>query len=48
VRVSVVDPVIDDAASDTLGMRMEIPNAKGRIPAGVCCKVEFHSEPLSQ
>jgi RND family efflux transporter MFP subunit len=38
--VMVVDPVID-AASGTIGVRMELPNRKGRIPAGVRCKVEF-------
>jgi RND family efflux transporter MFP subunit len=40
IRVTVVDPVID-AASGTLGVRLELPNPKGRIPAGVRCRVEF-------
>ena len=39
-RITVVDPVID-AASGTLGVRMELPNRKGLIPAGVRCKVRF-------
>ena len=39
-RISVVDPVID-AASGTLGVRMELPNRRGLIPAGVRCKVQF-------
>lgn len=38
--VSVVDPVID-AASGTIGVRMELRNRKGRIPAGARCKVDF-------
>ena len=39
-RVTVVDPVID-AGSGTLGVRMELPNRKRSIPAGVRCKVKF-------
>lgn len=38
--VTVVDPVID-AASGTLGVRMELPNRKRTIPAGVRCRVDF-------
>jgi len=38
--VSIVDPVID-AASGTLGVRLELPNRKGLIPAGVRCRVQF-------
>jgi RND family efflux transporter MFP subunit len=38
--ITVVDPVID-AASGTIGVRMELRNRKGRIPAGARCKVEF-------
>jgi RND family efflux transporter MFP subunit len=39
-RVKVVDRVLD-AASGTFGVRLELPNAKGRIPAGVRCRVSF-------
>lgn len=39
-RVKVVDRVFD-AASGTFGVRLELPNAKGRIPAGVRCRVSF-------
>jgi RND family efflux transporter MFP subunit len=39
-RVAVVDPVVD-AASGTFGVRLELPNAKRAIPAGVRCKVRF-------
>jgi multidrug efflux pump subunit AcrA (membrane-fusion protein) len=39
-KISVVDPVID-AASGTIGVRMELRNRNGRIPAGARCKVEF-------
>ncbi|HVL34475.1 MAG TPA: efflux RND transporter periplasmic adaptor subunit, partial [Burkholderiales bacterium] len=38
--VSIVDPVID-AASGTLGVRLELPNREKRIPAGVRCRVQF-------
>jgi RND family efflux transporter MFP subunit len=38
--VTIVDPVID-AASGTLGVRMELSNRKRSIPAGVRCRVEF-------
>jgi RND family efflux transporter MFP subunit len=38
--VTVVDPVVD-AASGTFGVRLELPNAKHLIPAGVRCKVRF-------
>ncbi len=39
-EVSVVDRVVD-AASGTLGVRLELPNPKGAIPAGVRCRVAF-------
>jgi RND family efflux transporter MFP subunit len=39
--VAVVDPVVD-AASGTFGVRLELPNAKRAIPAGVRCKVRFN------
>jgi RND family efflux transporter MFP subunit len=38
--VTVVDPVVD-AASGTFGVRLELPNHKRQIPAGVRCKVRF-------
>ncbi len=39
-RVTVVDPVVD-AASGTLGIRLELPNPKHRLPAGTKCWVTF-------
>lgn len=39
-RVSVVDRVID-AASGTFGVRLELPNRQGKVPAGIRCKVRF-------
>jgi len=39
-RVKVVDRVVD-AASGTFGVRLELPNPKGTVPAGVKCKVSF-------
>jgi len=38
--VKVVDRVVD-AASGTFGVRLELPNPAGTIPAGVKCKVRF-------
>jgi len=38
--VTVVDRVVD-AASGTFGVRLELPNREGRLPAGVRCRVEF-------
>lgn len=39
-RVIVVDRVLD-AGSGTFGVRLELPNANGAIPAGVRCRVEL-------
>ena len=39
-RVVVVDKVID-AASGTLGVRLEMPNPDDKIPAGIKCGVAF-------
>lgn len=39
-RVVVVDKVID-AASGTLGIRLELPNPGYKIPAGIHCSVHF-------
>ena len=38
--VTIVDPVID-AASGTLGVRLELPNPEHRITAGSRCRVIF-------
>lgn len=38
--VKVIDRVID-AASGTFGVRLELPNPKHTVPAGVRCKVQF-------
>jgi RND family efflux transporter MFP subunit len=39
-RVKIVDPVVD-AASGTFGVRLQLPNPKYRLPAGLKCKVTF-------
>ena len=39
-RVVLVDKVID-AASGTFGIRLHLPNPKGRIPAGIKCRARF-------
>jgi RND family efflux transporter MFP subunit len=39
-RVHVVDKVMD-SASGTFGVRLDLPNPKGDIPAGVKCRVSF-------
>jgi RND family efflux transporter MFP subunit len=38
--VAVIDSVFD-TASGTFGVRLELPNAAGKIPAGIRCKVDF-------
>lgn len=38
--VSIVDRVVD-SASGTFGVRLELPNPKGNIPAGVKCRTRF-------
>ena len=38
--VTVVDPVVD-AASGTIGIRLELPNPDHRLPAGTQCTVTF-------
>ncbi len=40
-KVVVVDPVID-AASGTFGIRVELPNPKHAIPAGLNCRVRIY------
>lgn len=39
-KVEVVDPVVD-AASDTFGVRLRLPNPHDRVPAGIECRVRF-------
>lgn len=39
-KVEIVDPVVD-AASDTFGVRMRLPNPHDRVPAGIECRVRF-------
>ena len=38
--VSVVDSVFD-SASGTFGVRLELPNAGGSLPAGIRCRIDF-------
>ena len=38
--IAIVDRVVD-SASGTFGVRLELPNPKGDIPAGVKCRVTF-------
>jgi multidrug efflux pump subunit AcrA (membrane-fusion protein) len=38
--VSVVDSVFD-SASGTFGVRLELPNAEAKLPAGIRCQVDF-------
>ena len=42
-RVTIVDQVVD-AASGTFGVRLELPNPKYRLPAGLKCRVTFHKK----
>ncbi len=42
-KVSVVDRVVD-AASDTFGVRLALPNPGYKIPAGFKCRAEFLAE----
>jgi RND family efflux transporter MFP subunit len=39
-KVTVVDPVLD-AASNTIGVRLELPNPDLTLPAGIHCMVRF-------
>jgi len=39
-RVEVVDRNVD-AASGTFGVRLQLPNPEGKIPAGVKCRARF-------
>lgn len=38
--VTIVDKVVD-SASGTFGVRLDLPNPKGQIPAGVKCRITF-------
>jgi len=38
--VAVIDSVFD-TASGTFGVRLELPNAAGKLPAGIRCQVDF-------
>ena len=38
--IAVIDSVFD-TASGTFGVRLELPNAGGKVPAGIRCRVEF-------
>ena len=38
--VKVIDSVFD-TASGTFGVRLELPNADGKVPAGIRCRVDF-------
>jgi len=42
-RVKIVDRVVD-AASGTFGVRLELPNPKYLLPAGLKCQVTFHKK----
>lgn len=44
--VSIVDPVID-AASGTFGVRLILPNAERRLPAGLKCDISFDPAPAA-
>lgn len=41
-QVTVIDSVFD-SASGTFGARLELPNTAGKLPAGIRCRVDFHS-----
>ena len=44
LRVVLLNEVVDavfDAASDTFGVRLELPNTDCRLPAGIKCKIRF-------
>jgi RND family efflux transporter MFP subunit len=43
-KVVVVDQVFD-AASNTIGVRLELPNPDLRLPAGIHCRVRFDETP---
>lgn len=46
-KVTVIDRVLD-AASGTFGARLELPNPKRLLPAGIRCRVEFVGTPAKK
>lgn len=38
--VTIIDSVFD-SASGTFGVRLELPNAAGKLPAGIRCRIDF-------
>jgi multidrug efflux pump subunit AcrA (membrane-fusion protein) len=46
VKVSIVDRTID-SASNTFGVRLELPNAAWQLPAGLKCAVRFQIEQVA-
>lgn len=46
-RVKIVDRVVD-AASGTFGVRLELPNPRYKLPAGLKCKVSFPEKKLKR
>lgn len=44
--IAVLDAVFD-VASETFGIRLELPNPEGEIPAGIKCRVEFADEAVT-
>lgn len=46
-KVAVIDRVLD-AASGTFGARLELPNPKRLLPAGIRCRVEFVGMPAGK
>jgi hypothetical protein len=47
VKVDVVDPIID-AASETFGVRLILPNPERAIPAGIRCSAWLTKATLTQ
>jgi RND family efflux transporter MFP subunit len=46
-KVTVIDPVVDPG-SGTFGVRLELPNEDGLLPAGIGCQVRFTLAPKLQ
>lgn len=46
-KIKVVDPVVD-AASGTVGVRLELPNPQRAIPAGIRCRADFANLPTDR
>jgi multidrug efflux pump subunit AcrA (membrane-fusion protein) len=43
-KITVVNRVVD-SASGTFGVRLEMPNPKNALPAGLACTVKFTAVP---